>query len=101
LLAQAREQGNDPDGYLEGPERPERGSVIADSLRGDLRQVIQLGCLVHDVAGGRQRALVEESGDLEKARRDVHAPVYRVAGAEDRSGERDDPPAVLRAFSCR
>ena len=42
---------------------PSGGSVIADSLRGDLRQVIQLGCLVHDVAGGRQRALVEESGD--------------------------------------
>ena len=55
-----------PDRDLKGPERAERGSAVLNSRPWHVRQVCQLGCLVHDVPGCSQRGVVEEYGDFEE-----------------------------------
>jgi hypothetical protein len=98
---QSSEDGNVPDGYLEGPERAQRGSLVGDSGARYLGQVIQLGCLVHDVTSGRQVAVMQEHGDLEEAQRDVHAEVDRVGGSEDGPVNTTTRRLWSAAFSCR
>lgn len=95
VQVQAGQCGDVPYGCLEGPEWSQWGSLVRGPGAGDVGQVGELGCLVHDVPGGRKVPVVEEGGDFEELQGDVDAPVDRVGVAEDRAGEHGEPVAVV------
>jgi len=66
-------------------------------LRGDLRQVIQLGCLVHDVAGGRHAPWWRKAATLKK-RGGMSTPLYTGSPAP-KTGQVN--ATTRRPFSAR
>ena len=74
---------------------PSGGASSSGAGPRDVGQVRQLGCLVHDVSGGGEVAVVDEDGNLEELQRDLHAAVGGVGVTEDRARENDEPPAVV------
>jgi hypothetical protein len=83
------------DGYLECSERTQWGSLVECARAGYIREVRQLGCLVHDVSGGGEGAVVHEGGNFEELQRNLHAAVDGVGVTEDRAREDDEAPAVV------
>ena len=76
---------------------PSGGSVARRGGLGEHRvEVVDQRRLVEDVAGGGQRAVLDERHHLPEPQRDLDAAVRRVVGVEHRAGEHGELPVEGR-----